>query len=73
MLFLCEMFCEIVFDFADCKHPKTAEDFLKSTPSKVCSHGLFECFLGYFSVVWLPRKWRKIMKKIEILNLGLIL
>lgn len=25
----------IVFDFSDCKHPKTADDFLKSTPSKV--------------------------------------
>lgn len=41
MLFL----CEIVFDFADCKHPKTAEDFLKSTPSKVCSLGFFNAFL----------------------------
>lgn len=45
MFFLCEMFCEIVFDFSDCKHPKTAEDFLKSTPSKVCSLGFFEAFL----------------------------
>ena len=67
---------DVIFNVSDCKHPRTAEDFLKSTPSKVFITGfLFFSFLIICSwdslmLVGCSENVGKLNWKIEILNLG---
>ena len=44
------------FFVADCKHPKTVEDFLISTPNSKVSFFFFESRVSGFCSVWLLRK-----------------